>query len=49
MGRRVGEEGASEGRPIMGRIGVEPAGDITPRRKPADFPLVFRHERALAN
>ena len=24
-------------------------GDIIPRRKPADFPLVFRHERTLAN
>ena len=25
------------------------SGNITPRRKPADFPLVFRHERVLAN
>jgi len=41
MGRRVGEEGASEGRSVMGRIGVEPAGNITSRRKPADFPLVL--------
>src|SRR5260370_1259252 len=49
MGRRVGEEGASEGRSVMERTGVEPPGDITPRRKPADFPLVFRHERTLAN
>ena len=24
MGLRVEEEGASEGRPVMGRIGVEP-------------------------
>ena len=48
-GRRVREEGASEGQPVMGWIGVEPPGDITPRRKPADFPLVFRHERTLAN
>ena len=31
MGRRVEEEGGSEGRPVMGRIGVEPAGNITPR------------------
>jgi len=49
MRRRVEEEGVSEGRPVMGRIGVEPLGDIIPRRKPADFPLVFRHERTLAN
>jgi hypothetical protein len=49
MGRRVREEGASEGRAVMARIGVAPTGNITPRRKPADFPLVFRHERALAN
>jgi len=41
--RRVKEEGASEGRPVMGRIGVEPPGDITPRRKPADFPLVLAY------
>src|SRR4051794_23539351 len=27
----------------MGRIGVEPPGDITPRRKPADFPLVLAY------
>src|SRR5438067_1554817 len=45
MRRRVKEEGASEGRPVMGRIGVEPPGDITPRRKPADFPLVWTHGR----
>ena len=31
MGLRVEEDGASEGRPAMGRIGVEPRGDITPR------------------
>ncbi len=31
MGRWVEEEGASEGRPAMGRIGVEPSGDSTPR------------------
>ena len=43
MRRRVEEEGASEGRPVMGRIGVEPSGDITPRRKPADFPLVLAY------
>ena len=31
MGRRVKEEGGSEGRPVMGRIGVEPSGEITLR------------------
>ncbi len=31
MGRWVEEEGESEGRPVMGRIGVEPSGDSTPR------------------
>ena len=31
MGRRVKEEGASERRPVMGRIGVERRSDITPR------------------
>ena len=27
----------------MGRIGIEPPGDIIPRRKPADFPRVGAH------
>jgi hypothetical protein len=27
----------------MGRIGVEPSGDMIPRRKPADFPLVLAY------
>ena len=31
MGRRVEDEGGSEGRPVTGRIGVEPSGEITPR------------------
>ena len=31
MGRRVEEEGGSEGRPVTERIGVEPPGEITPR------------------
>ena len=31
MGLRVRDRGGSEGRPVMGRIGVEPQGDITPR------------------
>ena len=49
MRRRVEEEGASESRSVMERIGVALQGNITPRRKPADFPRVFRHERTLAN
>ena len=28
MGLRVEEEGASEGRSVMGRIGIEPSGDV---------------------
>jgi hypothetical protein len=31
MGWRVGEEGGSERRPVIGRIGVEPLSEITPR------------------
>ena len=31
MGRRVEDEGGSEGRSVIGRIGVEPPGEITPR------------------
>jgi len=31
MGRRVADEGGSEGRSVIGRIGVEPPGEITPR------------------
>ena len=31
MGRRVKDEGGSEGRSVIGRIGVEPSGKITPR------------------
>jgi hypothetical protein len=48
-GQRVKDEGESERWPVIGRIGVALPGNITPRRKPADFPLVFSHERALAN
>jgi molybdopterin-guanine dinucleotide biosynthesis protein A len=33
----------------MGRIGIEPQGNITPRRKPADFPLVLVYVKRLAN
>ena len=33
----------------MGRIGVEPSGDIIPRRKPADFPLVLVYVKRVAN
>ena len=47
--RRVEEEGASESRPVMDRIGVEPPGDIIPRRKPADFPLALVYVKRLAN
>ena len=43
MRRRVKEEGASESRPVIGRTGVEPQGDIIPWRKPADFPLVLAY------
>ena len=49
MGRRVEDEGASECRPVMGRIGIEPSGDIIPRRKPADFPLVLGYVNRVAN
>ena len=31
MGRRVEDEGGSERRPVIGRIRVEPSGEITPR------------------
>ena len=31
MGRRVKDEGGSEGRSVIERIGVEPSGEITPR------------------
>jgi hypothetical protein len=31
MGVRVGDGGESERRPVMGRIGIEPRGNITPR------------------
>ena len=31
MELRVREDGESEGRPVMGRIGVEPKGDMIPR------------------
>jgi len=48
-GLRAQDGGASERRSVIERIGVEPPGDITPRRKPADFPVVFRHERVVAN
>lgn len=44
-GRWVWDRGGSEGRPVMGRIGVEPSGDIAPPRKRADFRVVPHHER----
>ena len=49
MRRRVKEEGASESRPVMGRIGIALTGNIIPRRKPADFPLVLVYVKCLAN
>src|SRR5438552_1678413 len=46
MGQRAWGEGASERRPVMGRIeGKSPTDDLPSRRKPADFPQVFHHER----
>jgi molybdopterin-guanine dinucleotide biosynthesis protein A len=33
----------------MDRIGIEPPGNIIPRRKPADFPLVLVYGKRLAN
>ena len=37
MGRRVKDEGGSEGRPVMGRIGVEPMA-TSPRAKAGRLP-----------
>jgi len=48
MGLRVKERGASESPPVIGGIGVERKRHH-PTRKRADFPVVFRHERAVAN
>ena len=44
MGLRVREGGGSERRPVMGRIGIEPKGDITPREseQTSDWSLVTR-------
>jgi hypothetical protein len=42
---RVKEDGKSESRSVMERIGVEPTGNITLRRKHADFHRVSKHER----
>ena len=44
MGRRVKDEGGSEGRSVIERIGVEPLGRDHPTRKRADFPRVSPHE-----
>jgi hypothetical protein len=41
---RVEEEGESERRSVMGRIGVEQERQY-PTREGADFPLVLRHEK----
>jgi hypothetical protein len=53
-GLRVEDGGGSEGRPVMGWIGVEPGGSAVraakgrhhPTRKRTDFRLVARHEKA---
>jgi hypothetical protein len=44
MGRRVKDEGRSEGRSVIERIGVEPPRRDHPTRKRADFPRVSPHE-----
>ena len=47
MGLRVREDGESESRSVMGRIGVEEQKKSVqhhPTRKRADFHLVFHHE-----
>ena len=44
MGRRVKDEGGSEGRSVIERIGVEPPRRDHPARKRADFPRVSPHE-----
>ena len=44
MGRRVKDEGGSEGRWVIERRGVEPFGRDHPARKRADFPRVSPHE-----
>ena len=52
MGLRVRDGGGSEGRPVIGWIGVEPGGDAVraaegvhhSTRKRADFRLVAHHE-----
>jgi hypothetical protein len=43
-GRRVKDEGGSEGRSVIEWIGVEPSGRDHPTRKRADFPRVSPHE-----
>jgi hypothetical protein len=42
MGRRVEEGGRSECRPVMGRIRVEPSGEITPRESGLTSPRCLR-------
>ena len=42
MGRRVEEEGRSECRPVIGRIRVEPSGEITPRESGLTSPWCLR-------
>jgi len=50
----AGKGGGSKRKPVCngpdrGCVSGYSGGNITPRRKPADFPLVFHHERVLAN
>jgi hypothetical protein len=50
MGLWVEDDGESEGRLVIGRIGVEPpVRQHHPTRKRADFHLVLRHEKADGN
>jgi hypothetical protein len=44
MGCRVEEDGKSEGRFVMRRIGIEPKGNIILTGNGADFHPVFRYE-----
>jgi hypothetical protein len=41
---RVEEDGASEGRAVIARLGVALSEEHHPTRKRADFRLVFHHE-----
>jgi len=50
MGQRRGDRGESQRRPVIGRIeGASFPGQHPFTRKRAHFPVVFRHERTVAN